>query len=461
MKTELFFFKQLRNNNQIGISLILVAILMLLFLGVAALAIDLSHLYLVKNELQNAADAGALAGARNLYNDDGTQIQTDANQYAYDAATSNDALAKNAGAIAVDVNWEPGDNIGSDIERGHWSFANKVFTPSDSTAPVDLWNISFEELDKNVKFDEYGNPVPIDFVNAVRVVARRSDSPVSSFFAGIFGIDDFMLSAEAIAYLGFPAGLAPGEADQPIAMCQGSILDDEGKYSCDVGRMMNDNEETALWTDFNQDGNPCQGGTSDKLVSEKICADGNPNYILFQGPMALINGAATDSFKDLEECWATKTDKKTLWNITLPVIDCSDDPTTCANVLGAVNVNVVWVVKDANKINDDAPTEMAGPDPLSNEDDWTFNNTDMNGDEIIDGKDRWDSFVTRFGIRDHLDNLALYEYEYTDEKDKVIKTSGYKNKTIYFLPDCEPHDLTGTTGGYNFGVMAKIPKLVK
>ena len=44
-------------------SAVLIAILMFVFLGFAALALDLSHLFVAKNELQNAADAGALAGA--------------------------------------------------------------------------------------------------------------------------------------------------------------------------------------------------------------------------------------------------------------------------------------------------------------------------------------------------------------------------------------------------------------
>ena len=55
-------FKQER-----GAVLVLVGVLMFVLIGFAALAIDLGHLYVVRNELQNAADSGALAGAHNLY----------------------------------------------------------------------------------------------------------------------------------------------------------------------------------------------------------------------------------------------------------------------------------------------------------------------------------------------------------------------------------------------------------
>jgi hypothetical protein len=37
----------------------------------------------------------------------------------------------------------------------------------------------------------------------------------------------------------------------------------------------------------------------------------------------------------------------------------------------------------------------------------------------------------------------------------------YEDKTIYFLPDCTPHDPAGTSGGENYGILAKIPVLVR
>ena len=44
----------------------LAAIGLLTLLGFAALAIDVGYLFVVRNELQNAADAAALAGAGKL-----------------------------------------------------------------------------------------------------------------------------------------------------------------------------------------------------------------------------------------------------------------------------------------------------------------------------------------------------------------------------------------------------------
>ena len=75
--------------NQRGVTAILVALLLVVLVGFTALAIDIGHLVLARNELQNAADAGALAGARFLYNEDGTAVKPEANQIARNAAIAN------------------------------------------------------------------------------------------------------------------------------------------------------------------------------------------------------------------------------------------------------------------------------------------------------------------------------------------------------------------------------------
>jgi uncharacterized membrane protein len=55
------------SNSARGVVTILAALSMTLLLGIAALVVDLGLLFLTKYELQNAADAGALAGARQLH----------------------------------------------------------------------------------------------------------------------------------------------------------------------------------------------------------------------------------------------------------------------------------------------------------------------------------------------------------------------------------------------------------
>lgn len=399
-----------RLKNERGATIIIVALLMVIFIGFAAFAVDIGHLCVVQNELQNAADAGALAGARFLYNynEDVAAVNEDANQIAYNTAAANMGEGR-----TVEVNWS-GGNAG-DVQRGHWSFATSTFTPNASLDPVDLINRSDEDLDADP-----------DFINAVRVITRRKSSPASSFFARVFGYQGFTLQKEAVAYIGFAGTLPPGAVDQPIAICIDSILQND-QYQCTIGRMQN--PETAGWTDFNQE-NPCQGGTNANAVKALVCGDGNPEPIYLGKDMATNGGVIASAFKSIIDCWVDQTNQETLWNLTLPVITCpGNNVGTCEEVVGAVNVNVVWITDVGNdpKYNN-APKKMG---------DWASSDKD--------GKKRWSSFVAHFNLQDAYGSPAPYE-----------------KKSIYFKPDCNPHiPPTGTSGGKNFGILAEIPVLVK
>jgi hypothetical protein len=414
-------------KDQHGAVLIVVAVSMIGFIALAALAIDLGHLYVVRNELRNAADAGSLAGARFLYNADGTVVNTGANQIAYDAATAN-----NSEKVSVDVNWTSG-NAG-DVQRGHWSFAGRTFTPNASTAPVDLWNVSTEELDAD-----------INFINAIKVVARRQTLPAASFFAGIFGHENFQLSAEAVAYIGFAGTLQTGEADQPIAICAQSVRDEAGNYSCNIGRMLNSGSNdathnTAGWTNFSQ---PCETANANEM-RQLVCGEGNPEPVGYGEGMGATGGVQQTTFDDLRDCWmnsAGDSDENGIpdlpWELKLPVIDCpGNNVSNCAELLGAVTLVVVWITEAGTPDWDDAPRFM---------DDWpTTGELAAIPDFDTNGEARWNSFVTHFNLKNADDLLAPYA-----------------KKSIYFLPSCEPHIPTGGTGGENFGVLAKIPVLVK
>ena len=98
-----------------GSAVIFVAVSLLLLLMFAALAIDVGHLYVVRTELQNAADAGALAGAQVLYDDPtdpndipGAQVWDGADAFATTFVTQN--YSENAPVLVESA------------ERGHWRF---------------------------------------------------------------------------------------------------------------------------------------------------------------------------------------------------------------------------------------------------------------------------------------------------------------------------------------------------
>ena len=427
--------------NQRGATAILVALLLVVLVGFTALAIDVGHLVVARNELQNAADAGALAGARFLYNEDGTAVNEDANQIAYNAATAN--MSEN---LAVEVDCDFANNSG-DVQRGHWCFANSTFTPNDSLEPVDLWNASTEELDNNT-----------DFINAIRVVTRRQSNPVASFFAKILGHPGFQVSTEAIGYIGFAGTLQEFEIDQPIAICKQSIIYGADGFTCTVGRMIPSTEDTGGWTGFGQeeDGSCAPGGTNSQEVKDLVetgcLGEGaNPEMLNLGGGVTFNDGQIDIAFQKLIDCWIGNAGDppNKPWTIMLPVVDCSEGGPTCHPLVGAVEINIMWIIREGPQYNDPLhqknddiiPWQMSAPQG-SEFSDWSSANPNA--------EERWNSFAENF-------NLQTVEGPITWEWLKAHNVI----KTIFFLPDCKAHEPKGVSGGENFGILAKIPVLVK
>jgi hypothetical protein len=406
-------------KNQRGVISVIVALLIIVLVGAAAFAIDIGHLYAVRCELQNAADAGCLAAARFLYHEDGT-INEGVNQIGHDAA-----LVNKSDHTPVEVHWSGGNE--GDVERGHWNFATKTFTPNASTQPANLGGMSDEDLDNDP-----------NFVNAVRVRTRRQDTPAASFLARVFGYESFSLSTEAIAYIGFAGTLAPGETDQPLAVCKESLLT-SGQYTCSIGRMITNHQivsgqESGGWTDFNQD-SPCLTGPNNQTVRSLICGGGNPDAIVIHQPIAMNGGYIQNAHGMLRGCWQVFTGETQPWTLTLPVIECPEnDVDMCASVVGAVTVKVVWITPwEDDPSYSWAPWQMENPRTGT-----TWFSNDPNGQV------RWNSFVQDFNLQ------------------KVDGSPApYVRRGVYFLPDCESHQPKGRTGGGNFGILAKIPVLAK
>jgi len=134
-----------RSSKRRGVAAVFVMVLLPVIVGFAALTVDVGYLYNVKTELQNSADAGAMAAAAQLAQPDlfvGTPSGV-AQQYA------NLNSPDHGNVVAA-----------SDVHVGFWDSATGTFT-------------------------EGGLPA-----NAVRVIARRSEAngnPVGLLFAAALG----------------------------------------------------------------------------------------------------------------------------------------------------------------------------------------------------------------------------------------------------------------------------------
>jgi hypothetical protein len=314
--------------------------------------------------------------------------------------------------------------------------------------PVDLWDVTAEELDANLAF-----------VNAVRVKTRRvrdaGGQLPKNFFAKLFGTERSEVKATAVAYIGFAGKLEPHAVDQPIAICKQAITIN-GEYTCGVGRMIsseqslsNDGHQTGGWTNFSQ---PCDTASASS-VRPLVCATGNPVVLDLGQTLGTTNGQIQNVYDDIRSCWwgnpAYDTNGDGIpdlpFPMTLPVIDCPGGAVgNCSDVLGAVEVKVVWInLNDKNQMIE-VPRKMAGwpeaGNPLRDPTTGMCTGT---------GAECWASFATYFQLQDLMNGVPADLSEF------------YQNKTMYFLPDCTPHVPTGVTGGENFGILAKIPVLVK
>lgn len=235
-----------RNQNRRGAIAPLTAVLLVPLLGLTAMAIDLSYLALARSQLQNAADAAAMAAATEMITNKGPQEQSRARNGAREFAALNGA----AGAPVV-LNSE------TDVTFGFWNAQSRQLGGA-------------RMLETNVK------------INAVRVLARRETGSgggaVSLFFARVLGIDTWNLQAESIAYV-------PNPTVSSASTGRGTrfLIDDE----------MLDTDESAIIALANQ-----LGQTPDQLLSARNEKSSNPTDWFLNLPAGAILDLPTGQVGD-------------------------------------------------------------------------------------------------------------------------------------------------------------------
>lgn len=439
-------------KDQKGVSAIVVAISLSVLIGFAALAIDLGYNHVVKNEVQNATDAGALAGANDLFLPDGS-INTDANSTAYNAATAN-----LSGGNAVEINWTSGEN-NTDIQRGHWTFGTfgnpGVFTENSNTTQVGLFIPSHDyNADTN-------------FINAVRVVGHNTQIP--SFFGKIFGYSNYQRTADAVAIRTGAGYFEPGDFDFPIAICIEAITGPDG-ITCNIGRMLNsgsnaDTHNTGGWTNFTQ---PCVTANPSNIPT--TCGEGNTNVadnLYVNEGMGTVGGVQQSVLEDIRDCFfdANSTNQNVDENgdpsgdpvprdvdgdgnvdrplyAILPVISCpGNNISNCAVLLTGIQVEIVWI-SEGGTGQLTVPTKMyynSFPPDVGNDDFWVAPSSST--DEQI-----WTDFATHFSLKNSDDESAPLQ-----------------KKAVYFKPNCiESPPATGRGGSGNWtGIFSETAVIVE
>ena len=164
-----------KRQGERGSILALSAVGMLSVVLAAALAVDVSHLYLAKNELQNAADAAALAGASGL------------------TFTS--------------------EGIADAVKRAREEFKNKYeFNNQDvDIQPADVrFARNLSDFDNGGDFNATAASAPGIVQDIKFVKVKTQQSPVGISFAGSVLGNSFNLWAEAVAGVSAPLNVFTG-----------------------------------------------------------------------------------------------------------------------------------------------------------------------------------------------------------------------------------------------------------
>lgn len=218
------FWKKI--NSESGAVAVIIAIFLIVLLGLAALAVDVGYVRVARNESQNAADAAALAGARQLGENYYNSL-TDRTTYVVNTAQNTAHQNKVAGLnLAEDM---AAGNVVTSI--GNWDWSAKTFTGLTPGL----------------------NP------DAVQVVVDRAEGttngPISTFFAKIFKVinpsssDTVNVGATACAAL---TGPCEGKPTIPVGIAKGWFESEHGKATiCSDNIQMNDtNTSCAGWTNL-------------------------------------------------------------------------------------------------------------------------------------------------------------------------------------------------------------------
>ncbi len=237
-------------NNERGISLVYVAIALTALVGMAALVIDVGYFYLVRGQLQNAADSAALAGVSGLKGIGGV------NPY------SNESTARNRAQYFAQQNKAEGSTVMLDLNTGN-SLAGDIV--------IGCWNKATNSMDT-------GCFRP----NSVEVIARRSSdagagvagpTPVGTMFGKIFNFDTVNIRTIAVAQ-------RPPKPTIPLAHCLPICPDEPGHltlpktfhFKAPGGNDTYSAEEVMGWTEFSATSKASDLGPNsviDKLLTQK------------------------------------------------------------------------------------------------------------------------------------------------------------------------------------------------
>ncbi|MBM4302409.1 MAG: hypothetical protein FJ121_12955 [Deltaproteobacteria bacterium] len=259
-----------------------VAVVLVVLLGMSAVAVDYGHLVSVQSELKKAAEAGALAGSRFLVPYIGTP------------STPDWIAGQNKATQTVQLNRADQQMLTDcQVQYGYWSLITKTLQsagiiPTASHLPA----------------------VQVTIAKA----AGQNGGPIQMYFAPIFGVLTRDLSARAAAVISFPKGVGAG-ALKPMVATKTIInkywnsfdpLNPGQPFQFKLGD--GSQAEDTMWSTFKVDSNS-------NAYTKELILNGNPEPIYIGDSVYLQPGArAVDYGPDEMGKFINQT-------VVLPIVD--------------------------------------------------------------------------------------------------------------------------------------------
>ncbi|WP_136513112.1 pilus assembly protein TadG-related protein [Geomonas edaphica] len=281
-------FRRVKKKDARGFALVYVALMIVVLVGFVSLAVDIGYMYVTKGQLQNAADAAALAGAAmNLT--DSASVKQKAIEFAARNNAAGDAVTVTEGDVSI----------------GNWT-ANA--SPPFSTARTP--------------------------VNAVRVLARRTvagataaeQGQVQLFFGKIFsllpgggqGWGEMAAVAEAIA-------MRPPRPTIPIALCETpctmptppTVEAPVKFYFKQSGATAPPPEFTVGWTDFSFS-SPATDLGPQSDIAKYIHQELHPPDVCNKG--IYTNNGVGEAVQELKQEFTVQKDADGKWEVIVPIV---------------------------------------------------------------------------------------------------------------------------------------------
>jgi Flp pilus assembly protein TadG len=209
-------------GRQQGAMLITASLWLILLIALAALAFDVGHLMVVRNELQNAADGAALAGANCL--DKATAGSgTDCTQTP--SPTLNWAIAGTKATNSIGLNKSDSVSLATGtVQTGYWNVNGGTALQPTTLSPLGPCTVV-----AGVMTTECHKPAVMVMLGRT---AGSNGGPVGTLIATMFNGTAIPISARAVAVLSSPGNVMPGTLiPQAINKCMFDLYWDSATNS--------------------------------------------------------------------------------------------------------------------------------------------------------------------------------------------------------------------------------------